>query len=140
MRLSFALSAVFAAMLLTSPVAAQVYDSDTTDNVSPDDIVYDDEIVLPEDEAVPDDVGYEPDPECLAFFGDRPDAAERFPRLSQCVTRYAGFDCEPEQNPPEGWLRPGGYCDQVRLAPHKSLVTPVSEPPPPRIYQPPVLQ
>jgi hypothetical protein len=41
-------------------------------------------------------------------------AEDPFPNLPPVRTwRHSTFYCEAEQNPPEGWLRPGGYCDQV---------------------------
>lgn len=39
---------------------------------------------------------------------------------SVCLWKYPTFYCEAEQLPPEGWLRPGGYCDQVVT--HRSLI------------------
>ena len=56
---------------------------------------------------------------CLQFLADQgidPDEGAFFGRLpSVCYWRYAGYPCEPENNPPEGWLRPGGYCDKNSL-------------------------
>ena len=122
-------------MLLATPASAQ------------DDIYLppDDELVIAEtDEGFGSDGGffgfgepYPPDPECVAFFTGRGDGTipQPFDRLPNiCQWRYAGFPCEPENNPPEGWLTPGGYCDKIRNP--QSISPPGSGDPPPR-YEPP---
>jgi hypothetical protein len=47
---------------------------------------------------------------------------DRFPNLPPVRTwHHAGYWCEPEQNPPEGWLRPGGFCEAARQTAKASL-------------------
>jgi hypothetical protein len=57
---------------------------------------------------------------CFAYFGLHPEN-ERLPNIPViCNWRPADYYCRPEQNPPAGWLRPGGFCE-VSLS-TKSLV------------------
>ena len=51
-----------------------------------------------------------PNERCVAFLAGHPDAFKPI----VCYFKPAGFDCLPEQNPPAGWLRPGGYCDLAK--------------------------
>jgi hypothetical protein len=46
-----------------------------------------------------------------------------------CLFHYAGWDCEQDWTP-VGWLRPGGYCDQVKST--KSIAATGSGSAPPR--------
>ena len=47
--------------------------------------------------------------------------ADPFPNLPPIRTwTNPHYQCEDAQNPPEGWRRPGGYCDQISST--KSLI------------------
>ena len=118
MRLFNLLGAMVVALIVSMPLAS-----------AQDDIYLppDDELVISEDggDEFEDDGpyvfpgnGFPASELCLQFLADQgidPDEGAFFGRLpSVCYWRYAGFPCEPENNPPEGWLRPGGYCDKIR--------------------------
>ena len=65
--------------------------------------------------------GYPASDRCLALA----ELADfQVPLPPACFLRHAGYDCEPEQNPPEGWLRKDGYCDQANKVPIMSLTRP----------------
>lgn len=54
---------------------------------------------------------------------DRWDRGDRFPNLPPVSTwHHAGYWCEPEQNPPEGWTRFGGFCQQIAFPDRMSLM------------------
>lgn len=59
---------------------------------------------------------------CLTWQAEngRPDRFARLP--SFCLWHHAGYWCEPEQNPPEGWLRPNGFCALAALTAKASLI------------------
>jgi hypothetical protein len=106
-----------AALIFSTPTLAQddIYlppDDELVIDDGPDDFAEDDgPYVFPGN-------GFPASELCLQFLEARgidPEGGAFFSRLpSVCYWRYAGYPCEPEQNPPEGWLRPGAYCDKIK--------------------------
>lgn len=130
----------FAVLIASPPTSAQddiylppddelvIDDGDEFEGISPDGGIFGDRSWYEP---------YPPDPECVAFFTGRDDGTipQPFARLPNiCQWRYAGFPCEPENDPPEGWLAPGGYCDTIRnpqsISPPGTSDTPVKYPVP----------
>lgn len=90
---------------------------------------------IPIDDRYPDLAEY-----CSAVLaGEIEPEGPLFGRLpSVCFWHYLGWDCEPEQYPPDGWLRVGGYCDQAKE--RRSLTfDPDDDPPPVKCPRKPVM-
>ena len=79
------ISIFIVSVLASGPAAAQVMPDELTD----DDIFYDEEPLIIDEASL--DVPSQP-----------------------IADRTYGTECDPANNPPEGWLRPGGYCAQAQ--------------------------